>query len=148
MRFACGALLLAAVAACSVISPDDDNDPDLCPQTEFGNYGCARVEGRVLSAAGEPVSGAFVALLAAGEDRGEYNVPVEKTGADGRFKLEVRRVYQPPQTPTVSDTATMKLRADLAVAGEGMVTDSVPVVMHFSPVGAPAIVVQRDIQLP
>lgn len=149
MRLACGALLLAAVAACDLIESEPVSNPGVCRQTyEFGNYGCARVGGRVLNASGQPVAGANVRLSVAQgtESRaGELGLAVSR--ADGRYEVESIR-YSPPSGQTNPDTVTMYLSVGLPGQAGPAAPDSVPVVVHFSPVGALAIVVQRDIQIP
>lgn len=135
-----------ALAACGWL-PTERVDPDLCPQTyEFGNHGCARVEGRVLEPSGAPVVGAYV-RLAPPEDgsAGGYDTPVPRTDTEGRFRIEIHRMSEQPR-PVTPDTLTVYLRASWAATRQA-VRDSVPVLLHFAPVGAEAITTRADIVL-
>ena len=73
-----GPFALAAVVSCSALTGDDERqNPALCPQTyEFGNYGCARVEGRVVDSSGRPVVGATIRLDPAEGTPGIFDTPL------------------------------------------------------------------------
>lgn len=146
-------LALASAAGCrGILGGGEEEDDSLCRQTyEFGNYGCALVEGRVVDPRGAPVAGAYVGLWAPEDgDRGGYNFPTLRTGADGRFAMEVQRFTQPPVIPS-PDTVTMYLHASVPSGGPAdpvYRSDSVAVVLHVMPVGARAVTTHADVTVP
>ena len=147
---------MLAVAAAAVLAGcvgdilgGREEDPSLCNQTyEFSNFGCARVTGVVTRPGGEPLGGVYVSLHAldeSGFDRGEYNTPSTVTDADGRFSIEIKRYGSPAEIPS-PDTLTARMQV-ARVYGHDVYRTDIPVVLHFSPVGAKAVTVTKDVTL-
>lgn len=140
-------LSLAALLAAACDSPLRQDDEAVCPQTyEFANYGCARVAGIVTRTTGQPIAGVDIRLIPPADPaRGAYDYAAAQTGADGRFRIEIRRTQQPSQLP-VPDTVTMTLRATESVAN-AVYTAEIPVVVTVRPVGEQAVVTHQDLSL-
>ncbi len=136
-----GGWLLAALLVAACAGPSEDP----CPQTgEFGNVGCGRISGPVLTGAGQPVEGASVTLRAPEGATSDYTNPSAETDAAGGFRLEIYR-FSPPAPPPL-DTVPLYLRAAL-VLGEDVIADSVLVGIIFAPVEQVAPIVERDVEL-
>src|SRR5438552_11440608 len=74
----------------------DQRDARACPQTgEFGNYGCAVVEGAVVGARGQPLRGAPV-VPGPSADGGQRDTPFHHTDASARCELRLTRYLPPP----------------------------------------------------
>src|SRR5437879_6479224 len=83
-------LVLAVLAGCRG-HLTDTLDSHTCPQTyEFGNYGCAVVEGQVLGARSQPLAGISVGPRPSA-DGGQFNSPYRLTDGNGRFQLQLTR---------------------------------------------------------
>src|SRR2546425_478903 len=86
----------------------DQRDARACPQTgEFGNYGCAVVEGAVVGARGQPLGGVAVAP-GPSADGGQFDTPFHYTDASGRFELRLTRYVSAP-----SDSASVWIHANV-----------------------------------
>jgi hypothetical protein len=127
------ALLLLSASAC-VLLPGEGG----CSSRGGQGSGCARVEGRVLDAAGDPLSGAVVTLRPP-EGNASYDFPVSTTGGSGRFSLRINR-----KLPGQTDTVTMWLRAALPLR-PAIPSDSVQVHLHIAPVGEEPETVHQDL---
>jgi hypothetical protein len=133
--------MLVALASCS---DGPGPNPDACPQTfEFGNYGCARVQGTVRNSAGQPIAGARMSLVPSEGDNA-YDFPIFDTDATGFYSLEIHRFGLP--AITTADTVPMYLRALLLRNGLP-IGDSIIVQTIFVPVDAVPEVVAADITL-
>ena len=128
------ALLLLSASAC-VLLPGDG----ACSPRGGDGSGCARVEGRVLDEAGEPLARAVV-TLGAPEGGASYDFPVYTTGGSGRFSLQISRMM-----PGTVDTVTMWLRAALPYRPGAIPSDSVQVHLHIAPVGEEPQTVHQDV---
>jgi hypothetical protein len=144
--------MLRSLRLCSVTvalvscSEGTGTGSDACPQTfEFGNYGCARIQGTVRNAAGEPIQNARVSVGPPADVPNSYDSPSVDTDATGVYSLEIHQ-YGPPVTPKAADTVAMYLRAFLLSEG-APVGDSLPVQMIFVPVGTVPDVTETDITL-
>ena len=115
---------LAALAACGgPVEPSGD-----CVQThEFGNLGCANVQGVVRDGAGNPLAGIYVYPMPIGVDCCAFAVPI--TDQDGRYELVLRWMTEGP----LADSIDVWLR----VTRLGYWTDSVQARVGFAPVGEP-----------
>src|SRR4051812_37399999 len=104
-----GIVLCSMLIAGASCSDGSGPNPDACPQTfEFGNFGCARVQGTVRNSAGQAIAGARVSLVPFEGDN-SYDFPVFDTNATGFYSLEIHR-YGPPAI-TTADTVQMYLHA-------------------------------------
>jgi hypothetical protein len=117
-----GAALCAVMIACRVTEPDDRR----CQQSfEFGNDGCADVEGEVRGVDSERLSGAQVVVFErSGQGYGTNTVPTT-TDAQGIFRLRITCILGCP-----SDTVTYWIHASL----DG-ISDSVATSLAFARVG-------------
>ena len=128
-------------------------DRDACRQTgEFGNYGCARVAGRVVGSAGQPLPGVNMSLReqsSTPETAGCYNPSFRKTDASGRFRVELTRYCQ-RGAPNVPDTLTVVVYAARTTfaPGERPVADSATVVVTVARVGRVPPEPRLDFRLP
>ncbi|HZN98181.1 MAG TPA: carboxypeptidase-like regulatory domain-containing protein [Gemmatimonadales bacterium] len=137
---------LAMIAACS-----DGSGPAFgtCRQTgEFGNYGCAKVEGVARSPAGAPLAGVQVTLSAA-ENSGAFDAPVDETDETGSYSLEMHDYGGSPSGGPTSDTVAANLYAyhltdPLSTPSLG---GPVPVQLTFVPLGELPEVVEVDITI-
>jgi hypothetical protein len=127
------ALLLLSASAC-VLLPGEGG----CSSLGGQGSGCARVEGRVLDEAGEPLSGAVV-TLSAPEGHASFDFPVSTTGRNGRFALQINR-----KLPGQTDMVTLWLRAALPFL-PAIPSDSVQVHLHIAPVGEEPETVHQDL---
>jgi hypothetical protein len=132
-RGSLAALLLLSASAC-VLLPGEGG----CSSRGGQGSGCARVEGRVLDEAGEPLSGAVV-TLSAPEGHASFDFPVFTTGRSGRFSLQINRMLS-GQT----DTVTMWLRAALPFR-PAIPSDSVQVHLHIATVGGDPETAHQDL---
>jgi hypothetical protein len=138
--------LIALLAGCSDSS---DANPGSCPQTfEFGNFGCARVEGVVRDASGAPLAKARVGLTPAEGVPNTFNSPSDETDAAGNYSLEIHDLGGEGEHPA-PDPVPMNLRAAL-LTGESFAptSDLVPVSLKFSAVGEVPEVAMVDITIP
>ncbi len=115
----------------------DDNNA--CRQTyEFGNLGCADIEGRVVDAADRGVSGIIVGPRYE-PGNGGFDTSYSTTDADGNFRFRVTRYL--PRRPSESGPDTLSLwvsAADPRSAGVGVPAtrrDSVRVSIAVVPIG-------------
>ena len=140
---------LLTIAACNSlpIDPIGRLDAGSCEQTyEFGNTGCAEIEGTVRDRQDRALPGMIVGprYLASG-----FNTPYATTDSDGRFRLRITRFAANP--PAVGpDTATVYVLAyDPRSSGINIpatVRDSVLALVTVAPVGqvpAPTVVTIR-----
>jgi hypothetical protein len=120
-RFAFVLTPIALLAAC-----DDPVEPSgRCAQTsEFGNLGCAVVQGIVRDGAGNPLWGVYVYAIADCCD-----TPVPFTDSAGRYELVLRWYAEGP----LADSVDVWLR----VSRPGYWRDSVQARLGFAPVGEP-----------
>jgi len=120
----------AALLGCGLFNQHDSRS---CPQTyEFGNYGCAIVQGRVVGAQNQPLQSISVGPVgsADGERFGAAYVSTDGTGA-----FQVRLIQH---LPSSSDSASVWIRATLIpTPAEGVATifDSALVHLRIVPVG-------------
>jgi hypothetical protein len=136
-------LSLAAVLACAGCGSTEPGGVARCPQTaEFGNFGCAVVAGTVRDAAGVPLAGAVVTLVPPTGDAQAYDTPLEVSGAQGEFRVEIHRFEAPDPVPS-ADTVPLYLRATLEV--DPPAADSVLVRAIFVPVDSIPRVVNADL---
>jgi len=132
------AALWIPLLACdgSPSSPDDAS----CPQTyEFGNYGCALIEGQVTDASGSSLSGIDVGPVHL-EGRDCCNTVFAETDVDGHYSFMIHRFAPPP-----ADTTTMFVRASRRTHPRWK--DSVRVVIRFAAVGDRAPINRVDLVL-
>jgi hypothetical protein len=141
--------VIALLAGCS-----DGSGPDSggCPQTyEFGNFGCARVEGVVRDTAGTPIANASVVLLPADGVPNTFNSPARDTDAHGNYSLEIKD-YGGEGVHPLPEPVPMNLRAyllDPAVENAVVIaSELVPVTLRFAPVGETPEVARVDITIP
>ena len=114
-----------------------------CPHTaEADSFGCAVVTGTVRDAAGVPLAGATVTLVAPTGESQAYDSPFETTGADGAFRVEIHR-YEAPDPVPAADTVPLYLRATVPI--DPPVSDSTLVRTIFVPVDSAPDVVQADL---
>jgi len=125
-------LVLAVLAGCRGYLTDTV-DSHTCPQTyEFGNYGCAAVEGQVLGARSQPLAGISVGPRPSA-DGGQFNSPYGLTDGNGRFRLQLTRYANTP-----SESASVWIRATVIPPPTERVAtifDSVLVRLRVVPVG-------------
>ena len=134
---------LALLSGCNG-STGPARDPRACQQTaEFGNDGCADLEGQVVGRCGHPLAGVVVGLRE-GAGGSPFHGPIAQTDTRGYFGLRLTRFSGPVLTP---DTVSLWIGAAVvpppppqmaAFAG-----DSVLVRLTVAPIGqvpAPAVV--------
>lgn len=147
------AILLATFACvassgCRDTLRDDATDPRFCPQTyEFGNYGCARVVGRVLDRHGNAITerAVDVMLRKVRRDSGMTTVGVTQSDETGWFSTGVTLMDRPD-----GDSISLLLRASVRQFGPGQAspaTDSIEFAMRFGAVGAVAPVETVTVRL-
>jgi|SRR5205823_11003209 len=111
----------------------DSRDSRICPQTyEFGNYGCAAIEGQVLGVRSQPLAGISVGPRSSA-DGGQFNTPYASTDGNGRFQLHLTRYAH-----AASESASVWIRATvIPTPAERVATifDSVLVGVRVAPVG-------------
>jgi len=118
---------------------------DACPQTyEFGNLGCARVQGVVRDAGGNPVAGARLTMFPPEGTPNLYDTPMDDTEADGSYSLEIHDHGGPDLAPS---PVPMYLYAALLGDVGPIAPDSHLVNLEFAPVGEVPEVLQADITL-
>jgi hypothetical protein len=133
--------MIAVAAGCGSTGPGDA--VARCPRTaETDNFGCAVVAGTVRDAVGVPLAGATVTLVAPTGESQAYDVPLETTGADGAFRVEIHR-YEAPTPVPAADTVPLYLRATVAI--DPPVSDSTLVRAVFVPVDSVPEVVEADL---
>jgi hypothetical protein len=121
-----------------LVSCSDGSGPGsgTCPQTyEFGNFGCARVEGVVRDAAGTPLANVRVSLSPVEEVPNTFDAPRHDTDATGAYSLEIHDYGSDGPPP---DPVPMNLRAFLLTGSPeepAPASDLIPVNMQFAPVG-------------
>jgi hypothetical protein len=139
---------LAMIAACS-----DGSGPAFgtCPQTyEFGNFGCARVEGVVRDQTGTPLANARVTLTPVDEATNSFDSPMHDTDSTGRYSLEIHDYGFGGRTVPPADPVPMNLRAFLLPeSSEDLIraSDVIPVNLKFAPVGELPEVLEMDITI-
>jgi len=118
-------LPVALLAAC-----DDPVEPSgECEQTyEFGNLGCANVQGVVRDGAVNPLWGVYVVPIPI--PTGCCNTPIPVTDSLGRYELVLRWM---DGSSALADSIDIWLR----VTRPGYWTDSVQARVGFAPVGEP-----------
>ena len=124
------------------MEPDRTLDPALCQQTyEFGNYGCGEFRGRVVTASGSPIIGAYLgARLVDTKFKGFSIYALSRSDSTGRYAL--RLIFQSLGVNGVRpDTATVTVSAAVVVPGATTRADSVRVLARFDSVGSRAPVV-------
>ena len=115
-----------------------------CHQTsEFGNYGCARIQGTVRNPAGVALAGAWVSIGPLPGAPNSYDSPTANTDAAGQYSLEIHNYGPPPAS--FPDTVPMYVRAFRQ--NPQPVADSVLVNMIFAPVAEVPAVVRVDFAL-
>ena len=111
----------------------DSRDSRICPQThEFGNYGCAAVEGGILGARSQPLAGISVGP-GVSADGGQFNTPYVMTDSNGRFQLRLTRYAR-----GTSESASVWIRAIVIPAPAervATIVDSALVRLRVAPVG-------------
>ena len=111
----------------------DSRDSHICPQThEFGNYGCAAIEGGVLGARSQPLAGISVGP-GVSADGGQFNTPYVTTDGTGRFQLRLTRYAH-----AMSESASVWIHATvIPTPAERVATifDSVLVRLRVASVG-------------
>lgn len=133
-------LLAAFLPSCD--SPTDV-ERGLCPQTyEFGNHGCAVVEGVVTDGEGDPVRGMIVGP--AGALRSCCDAPYVDSDEDGRYRFVVHWY-----APVDGGAAPTKLEDAWVLAQTPPLgaVDSVRTTLQFAPVGERAPVNVVDLPL-
>jgi len=129
-RWPAATVAAALLLACHL---GDQRDARACPQTgEFGNYGCAVVEGAVVGARGQPLGGVAVAP-GPSADGGQFDTPFHYTDASGRFELRLTRYV-----PAPSDSASVWIHANVLPTPPEVVStihDSALVRLLIAPVG-------------
>jgi hypothetical protein len=131
--------LYAATAV--LVSCSDGSEPGsgTCPQTyEFGNFGCARVEGVVRDAAGAPLGNVRVVLSLAEEVPNSFDTPVHDTDATGAYALEIHDYGSDGRHAPPPDPVPMNLQAFLLTGSPedpAPSSDLIPVNLQFAPVG-------------
>ena len=147
MRFFQCAAAAVLIAACSNGSDPAD---EACPQTiEFGNIGCARVEGVVRYADGTPVVGARVSLMAA-DGSTSFDTPLDDSDAKGAFSLEIHDYGFDGRHEPRPDPVAMNLRAQLlggTPENPAPASDLVPVNLKFSALGEVPEVTSQNISI-
>jgi hypothetical protein len=134
MRFRC----VAAACASAVLlgcgaDITDLGDPSVCQQTyEFGNYGCADVEGRIVNQAGAPAQGVRVNVRGAVSADSQSLSAYGTTDGAGQYKLRLTRYVLLPGTSR--DSATVSVWTGVGA----MPNPALIVLARFSDVGAPA----------
>jgi len=137
--------LIALLAGCS---DGSGPNPGTGPQTsEFGNFGCARVEGVVRDASGAPLANARVSLTPAEGVPDTFDSAFDNTDAVGRYSLEIHDLGGEGEHPA-SEPVSMNLQAAL-LTGESLIptSDLVPVSLKFSAVGEVPEVAKADITI-
>ncbi len=129
-RWPAATVAAALLLACHL---GDQRDARACPQTgEFGNYGCAVVEGAVVGARGQPLTGVAVGP-GQSADGGQFDTPFDYTDARGRFQLRLTRYV-----PAPSDSASVWIHANVLPTPPEVVStiyDSALVRLLIAPVG-------------
>lgn len=110
-------LLVASAALGGGSNPFEREEPDLrvCPQTiEFGNCGCARIEGRVLDRDGRATTGRIIDVVLRGvpRDDGSLTVGVTQPDSTGWFRTGVTLFGAPS-----GDSVDLVLRTSVRPAG-------------------------------
>jgi hypothetical protein len=122
-----------------------------CPQTyEFGNVGCARVQGVVRDEAGTPLADVRVHIHPVEGGPDSFDGPMHVTNVTGAYSLEIhdfgaRFGGQEPRT----DPVPMNLLAFLTGTSEEPVPSSglIPVTLRFAAVGEVPEVLVVDITI-
>jgi hypothetical protein len=139
-------IITGLVAGCS-----DGSGPSngTCPQTyEFGNIGCARVQGVVRDTAGNPLAMARVNLAPAEGVDNTFDSPTHDTDATGTYSLEIHDYAGAAGHAPQADPVPMTLRAFLLTGSpENPAPVSAPITvgLKFSRVGETPEVLQQDI---
>jgi hypothetical protein len=136
----------AMLAACS-----DGSGPGFgtCPQTyEFGNFGCAKVEGVVRDVTGNPIAGARVSLTPAEDTPNTFDSPMDNTDASGAYSLEIHDYGTAGRDGPPPEPVAMNLRAFLTTGEDPPpMSDLIPVSLEFAPVGELPEVLEVDITI-
>ena len=134
---ACAAAALAFVVGCDSLT-DPHADSARCEQThEFGNSGCADVEGVVTYSGGDAAAGAtvYTSNLTGVEVLGHGRAT---TDANGRFRLRVTRFSGGPPAAGPDTASFFVIATDLRPLNRGLpptVRDSVLTRVTIAPVG-------------
>ncbi len=129
-RFWTSLIAAVSLSGCSLFNQHDSRS---CPQTyEFGNYGCAIVQGRVVGAQNQPLGGISVGPVGGGDGErfGSAFVSTDRTGA---FRVQLIQ-----HLPSSSDSASVWIRATvIPTPAERVATifDSALVHLRIVPVG-------------
>lgn len=135
------ALLASTIVACGNASPVEP-EPALCQQTyEFGNFGCGELRGRVVTANGSPIIGAYIgASVVDAKFQGFSIYALSRSDSTGRYAM--RMTWQSLGFNGVRpDTATVTVYAAAIAPGAPTRKDSVRVLARFDSVGSRAPVV-------
>jgi hypothetical protein len=148
-----GTRILVATFACVAASGcrdplRDEVDLRICQQTyEFGNFGCARVVGRVLDRHGNVITDRFVnVLLRSAQRDGSTTLGITQTDTTGWFATGVTLML-----PPALDSIDLLLRASVVQFGSEQASpaaDSVEFTMPLGAVGAVAPVETVTVRLP
>jgi len=148
------AVLAAGTLSLASCGPQPREPLEQRTTAEYAYTHVARLEGRVVSSAGEPLDSVDVGVrLPPGSDWRLITVPA-LSGPDGRFSVEVRRLaghavrIPSPDTITVLARATA-VRSKYARSGAGApATDSAAVRLTFAPTGARPVSTAVEFRLP
>lgn len=149
-----GRLRWASLCASTAVllSCSDGSGPGFgtCPQTyEFGNLGCARVEGVVRDAAGTPIANVRVHIHPAEGVSNSFDGPMHVTDATGAYSLEIHDYGAPGHHEPPADPVPMNLLAFLTGTSEepGPSSGLIPVSLQFAAVGELPEVLEQDITI-
>ena len=142
-------LTLSAFVACGQAASDPTS---LSRTLEFGTYGAARIEGIVLSKSASPLDSVVVAVRVLGPSS-DFSTLSSTTGADGRFRVELRRIKAATGAYVQADTQTVLVYgAALKLKYRGndgsLPSDSVRVTIRVAPEGATTAATSVELHMP
>lgn len=142
------AMGLLAITACGSSLVDPDSGP--CSRTyEFGNTGCAEIEGTVLGSSDQVLPGIIVGPGPPAS--GGFNTTYVTTDSDGRFRFRITRFAGGPPADGPDTTSLFVHAADPRSAGVNIpatVRDSVLAHVTIAPVGTAPEPTTVTIRLP
>lgn len=134
----CAAAALAFVVGCGSLT-DPHADSARCEQThEFGNSGCADVEGVVTYSGGDAAGWVNVFVRYVGGRTDSFGYATTATDANGRFRLRVTRYMVGPPAAGPDTASFFVIATDLRPLNRGLpptVRDSVLTRVTIAPVG-------------
>ena len=142
--FAAAMIAALIASACSTDSTEPELAPECRQTSEFGNYGCAVVTGRVLNGSGQALRGILVGPTPHLEGLSAFSAGTVETNAQGNFEVTFRR-HLPRESTTGPDTASTYIRA---VDPQTGVRDSVFLRIEIKPVGTAPAPNSTEIRLP